>query len=301
MQLKLRLIVPLLLLTLATALYSAAQFWLSGGSVAWFGAFSASAALPVYFAIFVAVGGAARTSPRLPVLQLVAVAGVVLAAYGAFDNNVSGPGVALAPLAAALLGLLVLEWYVFVYSKYRRKASRFIVRGASLPEVVFETLDGEPVTSLDFPGSKTLIVFFRGNWCPLCMAQLRELRVRADRLAAASVQVRFVSNQSVEKSRQLARTLNLPDHFDILHDRDLRAARALAIADVGGTPPGMRDYPADTVMATVIALDAGGSVIFGDETDNYRVRPHPDDFIPVFEGRKRPPARPARCAPRRAE
>ena len=45
MQLKLRLIVPLLLSTLAAALYAALQFWLSGGSIAWFGAFLASAAL----------------------------------------------------------------------------------------------------------------------------------------------------------------------------------------------------------------------------------------------------------------
>ncbi|MGD1868958.1 MAG: hypothetical protein ACFB0F_05475 [Neomegalonema sp.] len=45
----------------------------------------------------------------------------------------------------------------------------------------------------------------------------------------------------------------------------------------------MPGYPADTVMATVVALDANGNVIFGDETDNYRVRPHPDTFLHVFE------------------
>ena len=45
----------------------------------------------------------------------------------------------------------------------------------------------------------------------------------------------------------------------------------------------MSAYPDDTVMATVIALDEAGKVIFGDETDNYRVRPHPDTFIHVFE------------------
>ena len=44
----------------------------------------------------------------------------------------------------------------------------------------------------------------------------------------------------------------------------------------------MPGYPADTVMATAIALDAEGKVLFGDETDNYRVRPHPDTFMNVF-------------------
>ena len=282
MQLKLRLIAPLLLSTTATALFSAVQIWLSSHPITWFGAFLASAALPLYFAIFLATGGAARTAPRLPAVQIATMLGIVLAAYGASHEYQSRP-LALLPLAAALLGFLVLQWYVFVFSRYRRKKSGFIVLGQPLPELVFESLDGTPVTLQDFAGSKTLLTFFRGNWCPLCMAQLRELRKRADRLAAASVQVKLISNQSVERSRELTNKLDLPDHFEILHDPDLRAAKALSIEDIGGTPGGMQGYPPDTVMATVIALDAGGRVIFGDETDNYRVRPHPDRFVPLFE------------------
>ena len=45
----------------------------------------------------------------------------------------------------------------------------------------------------------------------------------------------------------------------------------------------MPGYPPDTVMATVIALDENGVVLFGDETDNYRVRPHPGMFLQVFD------------------
>ena len=283
MQLKLRLMVPLLLSTIAAALFSAGQIWLSSSSIAWFGAFLASATLPLYFMIFLAVGGAARTAPRLPVVQIITVLGVALAAYGVSRDYQSKSLFVLLPLAPALLGFLVLQWYVFVYSRYGRAKSESIVLGQSPPELIFDTLDGVQVTSQDFVGSKTLIVFFRGNWCPLCMAQLRELRKRADRLAAASVRVKFISNQSLEKSRELADKLDLPDHFEVLHDRDLRAAKALSIEDIGGTPGGMQGYPPDTVMATVIALDAEGHVVFGDETDNYRVRPHPDKFIPLFE------------------
>jgi hypothetical protein len=72
--------------------------------------------------------------------------------------------------------------------------------------------------------------------------------------------------------------------MEILVDTDLKAASALSIVDRGGTPPGMKGYPVDTVMATVIALDAEGKVTFGDETDNYRVRPHPDIFMSIVAG-----------------
>lgn len=92
-----------------------------------------------------------------------------------------------------------------------------------------------------------------------------------------------MSNQSVEHSTGLAQKLDLPSDFQILFDRDLRAAKRLEIQDEGGTPMGMVGYPRDTVMATVIALDEDGRVIFGDESDNYRVRPHPDTFMDVFK------------------
>ena len=143
-------------------------------------------------------------------------------------------------------------------------------------------LDGTEITSASFAGSKTLIVFFRANWCPFCMNQLKEVRAKADRLTKSTVKVKFISNQGIANSTRLAEKLNLPADFEILQDQDLRAAKALGVADIGGAPAGMPGYPADTVMATVIALDEKGSVLFGDETDNYRVRPHPDTFLDVF-------------------
>lgn len=273
MQLKQRALIPVILTMVALSIYSFHQLMWSNGSDPWHGAFFATAALPTYMALFLAKSGAARTSSLLLPVQVVTIIGVVLAASGALA------------FLTAFLGLIGLEWFVFAYSRYRRGRSEAIVLGRPLPDLTFDTLDGTRVRTSDFIGSQTLLVFFRGNWCPLCMAQLRELTVRADQLAAVDVQVRFISNQGVARSRELAATLELPDHFEVLDDRKLAAAERLGIADIGGTPPGLKDYPADTVMATVIALDAEGCVIFGDQTDNYRVRPHPDVFLPVFDGR----------------
>ena len=107
---------------------------------------------------------------------------------------------------------------------------------------------------------------------------------RADYLAGAGVNVKFISNQPADSSVELARLLALPAHFEILFDRDLHAARALSIVDEGGTMIAAlrKGFPRDTVMATVVALDERNRVIFGDESHNYRRRPHPDTFLPVF-------------------
>ncbi len=117
------------------------------------------------------------------------------------------------------------------------------------------------------------------------MNQLKEVKAKADQLATAGVKVKFISNQGIENSTKLAKDLDLPAHFEIYQDNDLAAAKALGIEDIGGAPTGMPGYPVDTVKATVIGLDEDGKVIFGDETDSYRIRPHPDTFLHVFESR----------------
>jgi len=284
MNLKSRLMVPLLFLAMLFTLSGLVMLVVSMGAPQWLGVALASGALPAYMVLVVGRGRMARTSANLPGVQLAAAIGLVLAAWPALAAPGPQDRWSYLPLALALAGYGIMQWYVWVYSRYGRKVGVAIVLGQALPEVQFETLDGNAVSLADLRGSKVLIVFFRGNWCPLCKAQLKEVRARAGELAAASVQVKFVSNQSAEHSRQLAGELDLPDHMEILLDTDLQAASALSIVDKGGTPVGMSAYPVDTVMATVIALDEQGRVIFGDETDNYRVRPHPDRFMPVLLG-----------------
>jgi len=281
-NLKSRMMMPLLGLAMLITIGGLVMHVARLGALEWLGVALAAGALPVYMFAVMGRGKTARTSASLPVVQLVAAIGLVLAAFPVLSNGTPAARWDYLPLGLALAGYLIMQWYVWIYSRYGRKAGLAIVLGQALPDVSFQTLGGGSVSISDLRGSKALIVFFRGNWCPLCKAQLREVRDRADALADAGVTVKFVSNQSAALSSELARELDLPDHMEVLMDTDLRAAAALSIVDAGGTPPGMKDYPADTVMATVIALDAEGRVIFGDETDNYRVRPHPDSFMPAL-------------------
>ena len=41
----------------------------------------------------------------------------------------------------------------------------------------------------------------------------------------------------------------------------------------------------DTVLPTVIIVDAEGRILFTDQTDNYRVRPAPEDFLKALRAR----------------
>lgn len=274
-----KLIVPLILLNTIGGLGSAVMLWLSGGDLVWLGSFLTTFPLPFFLMVLTGALNIARTSQHLPLIQILSIAGIALFAY-TISQNESLTGSHYIALGITVFGGLFVQWYVWSFSSYGREKSKVIDKGKSLPTMTLSRLDGSQISSSTFSESKTILVFFRANWCPFCMNQLKEVLAHADELKKNNTQVKFISNQGIKNSQDLAKKLSLPAHFEILQDDDLEAAKALGIADINGSPAGMSGYPADTVMATVIVLDKEGKVIFGDETDNYRVRPHPDTFLP---------------------
>ena len=278
-----KLILPYIMLNMLSGVGSAVMFWMSGYDPIWIGTFFATITMPFFLMVLSQAFSIARTSKNLPVIQLInlsAVAWVIyqLSARGGFTTTSE-----YVALGLALFGAVKMQWYIHIFSNYGRKPSKAIVKGQPLPEIPLQRLDGTNTTSTSFNGEKTLLVFFRANWCPFCMNQLKEMKAKADQLARDGVKVKFIYNQGIKNSQKLAKDLNLPAHLEIFQDNDLAAAKALGIGDMGGAPSGMPGYPKDTVKATVIWLDETGRVIFGDETDNYRIRPHPDTFKHVFK------------------
>lgn len=73
--------------------------------------------------------------------------------------------------------------------------------------------------------------------------------------------------------------------FRYLTDTGAVAAASLGIRHDAGVPPGVTQlgYDADTVFPTVIVIDQSGTVVFSDQTDDYRVRPEPALFITALD------------------
>lgn len=278
-----KLILPYIMTNMLSGVGSAFMLWLSSYDPIWIGTFFATFTMPFFLMALVGALGISKTSKNLPVIQLTNLAAVAFVAYTLFGRGGPSTTAEYAAIGLAIYGTLSMQWYIHIFSNYDRTASAAIKRGQALPRLPLRRLDKSETSSADFVGDKTLLVFFRANWCPFCLNQLKDVAAQADRLAADGVKVKFISNQGFDNSAKLAKQMELPAHFEILQDEDLRAAKVLGIEDMGGAPSGMPGYPNDTVMATVIALDEEGDVIFGDETDNYRRRPHPDTFLEVFE------------------
>ncbi|MEM8798676.1 MAG: redoxin domain-containing protein [Pseudomonadota bacterium] len=277
MPTKNQLLIPGMLAMLVISIIAAVKF-ISGAPLqfAWAGVFIATAPFPLFVTYISITKSVARTSARLPVSTAIVVTGFVIAMWGALM------GASIMPALMATGGLVFFLWYVFIYSSFGGRSSSTVAVGNALPAFTLEDVEGAKVSSSDIDGP-AIYMFYRGNWCPLCMAQIKEIAGQYRELAAKGVEVVLVSPQSHDETRKLADKFDVPFRFMV--DRDLRAAHALDIASIGGTPLGVSQmgYGDDTVMPTVIATDANNTVIFLDETDNYRVRPEPETFLKLYE------------------
>ena len=245
-------------------------------TVAWLGAALATAALPVQLVSFFGLKKG-RTSRNLTVMTAIASAA---AATAVAASLLAGTGW---PAAIAILGLLSSQFYARWYTRLDREQQAGLEVGARLPHFEVLDVDGAPGSSESFLGQPTAFVFIRGNWCPLCVAQVRELAAEYQSLAARGIGVALISPQPLDETRALAERFGVD--FRYLTDPGAAAAASLGIRHDGGVPPGVTQlgYEADTVFPTVIVIDESGTVVFSDQTDDYRVRPEPALFITALD------------------
>lgn len=238
--------------------------------MAWMGAIIAIAPL-VTFMLSLALIRRARTwRNQYPILGLALIGTLLALVY--FESPASWLAVGL--------GLIPSLGYVYWYSILDRSGSSIAVR-TKLPD--FELLDADGKVVVPTPGKHGLYMFIRGNWCPLCMAQVKEISAQYRELNARDVEVFLISPQSDKHTKTLAKRFDVPIRFCV--DVENRAARKLGIEHVGGVPFMMEPlgYEPDSVLPTVVIVDPDRTVLFADMTDNYRVRPEPSTFLAVLD------------------
>jgi len=276
-KLKSMFVLPAALVSMLLLLFSSAMVVTGGPErIAWIGAAIAALPLPVLF-MRLMLRPVERTSENLPFLLLLSAIGVGLAGWEQFIEGVAG----WAPTAIALVNSGIMLLYVFWYSRFGRIASMQLAVGSKLPEFRLQDASGNEVGTAELSDSPAVLLFYRGNWCPLCMAQIREIANRYQELDDMGIKVALISPQPDEHTRTLAESHAVPFHF--LIDTGNELAESLGIAIDHGVPAGITGgYAPGTVMPTVIVTDATGTIVFSDQTDNYRVRPEPDVFLAIL-------------------
>jgi len=266
-----------MMLAMVVTIY-AGWMLLQGNSLAWIGVVMTTAPFLMVISWLMIMRNVARTPDRLLLLTLIGATGVGMAVY--FGYLQAGT---VMPMILALVGWIGFLLYDYWYSHFNRQANAQVRVGAVLPDFSLRDIKGKRITASELvAGKPSILIFYRGNWCPLCMAQIREIAQQYQTLESQGIRIALISPQPHCQTLSLA--LRHQVKFDYLTDEDNAAARMLGIDDPYGLPMGMQmlGYSSETVMPTVIITDQQGQVIWTDETDNYRVRPEPSLFIDVL-------------------
>ncbi|MBT8136197.1 MAG: peroxiredoxin family protein [Gammaproteobacteria bacterium] len=247
-----------------------------GFDLAWSGAALAHLPMAVLFSRLLLLKNLPRSHRWLPTTTALTATGAVIAAYGFFANN----SVAGVMGIVALVGYLI---YLLWYSQFSRSPAGALQPGRKLPDFSAVDSTGDSFSPADLAGRPAVLLFFRGNWCPLCMAQVREIAASYRQLAERDIEVVLISSQSPEKTARLARRFDAPMRFVV--DRNNAIARQLGIAWQHALPFGMQllGYRSESVLPTAIVIDSAGRIVLADQTDNYRIRPEPATFIAALE------------------
>lgn len=283
-QLKSLFMTAYMMMTMIVSAFAAWMIYRHGMSPAWVGVMLTTAPALLFLMGTMLLQNTAHTRRYLPLPSLLALAGAGMAGWQPIVQ--SGP---LLPFALAIAGWMGLLLYIHWYSHFGREPSLRLVTGARLPEFEVRDLEGKPVSSASVAGKPAVLVFYRGNWCPFCMAQVRQLAARYRELEAMGVRVILISPQPYAKNAQLAKRFDV--NMEFLVDDGNVAARILELDQRNGLPMGMQvmGYDSETVLPTVIVTDANGKVIWVHETDSYRIRPEPDTYLEVLRINKLAP------------
>ncbi|MFK5949056.1 MAG: redoxin domain-containing protein [Methylococcales bacterium] len=268
--------------------YGLYQLLSSGLNLIWLGAVLITLPIMLFIGRIMMFKNMARTSAHFPLLTLIAVFGLGLSLYGyaesVFNPTEDGTSSVSNTVSVLLagLGFVLFMLYNYWYSSLGREVSQKLRVGKPLPAFNVTDTQGKLVHSDTFKGTATIVIFFRGNWCPLCMAQIKEVAAKYRELSSLGTQVVLIAPQPEKNTQVLARQFDVP--FMFLTDKDNSAAKTLGIEMKNGLPAGMEmlGYNKDTVYPTVIITDNNGMIIYSDLTNNYRIRPEPEDFIAVL-------------------
>jgi peroxiredoxin len=161
---------------------------------------------------------------------------------------------------------------------------RPLLVGSPAADAPLRTLDGTDTTlRAVLAGKPTLLVFYRGGWCPFCNLQLAEMRHLAPDLEQHGVQLVAVSP---DRPEVLSQTLDQGDiDFQLLSDSkaELMQAYGIAFTVDADTRTRLGEYGIDLAQASgeahhalpvpsVFLIDAAGTVQFSYVNPDYRTR-----------------------------
>lgn len=153
---------------------------------------------------------------------------------------------------------------------YSDVASVTLEVGSSAPDFKLQSLDGDWVQLSELRGSKVLMIFYRGHWCPFCVGHLQDIQSLLPELEKRGYQVLAISPENATDMQKIADRMDRPYRF--LSDINLKVTDLYGIRRDEELP-----HPA------MIVLDDLGIVKWFYVGENYKQRPSAQQLRKVLD------------------
>jgi peroxiredoxin len=174
--------------------------------------------------------------------------------------------------------------------KAQNLAAQILPVGAKSPAFELHDQDGHPVSSATLLTNRLVLIFFRGRWCPFCVAQLEAMNQILPALAAAGAALAAISPQTVKQSYFMRDQHHL--RFPLLSDPGNRAARQFRLTypvndeqksiyqrSFVNLPLVNGDDSWELPMPATYIVDRDGVVLYSSSNEDYTVRPEPGAIL----------------------
>ncbi|MCW9708662.1 peroxiredoxin-like family protein [Fodinibius salsisoli] len=104
-----------------------------------------------------------------------------------------------------------------------------VLTGTTIPDVTITALDGSEQELRDLVSQKpTVLIFYRGGWCPFCNRHLAEVQKASQDLTQMGYQIIGISPDKAEFLRESTQKHNLS--YSLVSDSRMAASKAFGLA-----------------------------------------------------------------------
>ncbi len=166
-----------------------------------------------------------------------------------------------------------------------------VLVGTKIPEVTAKTVDGKDVALYDVITKKpTVLIFYRGGWCPYCNLQLGQLQEIETPLLEMGYQIVAISADRPEKLKESLQKKAI--NYTLLSDSTMKAAQSFGLAFKldEATFEKYKQFGLDLEKASgekhhilpvpaAFVLKTDGTIVFSYVNPDYKVRVQPDVLL----------------------
>ena len=150
--------------------------------------------------------------------------------------------------------------------------------GNALPDFIAVDEQGREVNSQDLRGAPAVILFVRGNWCPFCDRQVKQLTGNYRDIVNQGAKLILVTPKPLQTTRRVAEFFAVD--FDFWLDEKLHIARELGLLMESGVPKSYEsEYGADTSWPAALIVDAEGVIRYTNLSKRISDRPDPEELL----------------------